>query len=76
MRQKKRYVLLKEYPRDVPENSKFLFQNSSGYVFKTDLKGAKTLRKYAILISGSVWKVKDHPKVLYSRKTRKGNGMK
>lgn len=76
MRQKKRYVLLREYPEEVPNNSKFLFQNSSGYVFKTDLKGAELLRKNAIMISGSIWKVKSHPKALYPRKARKEGGMK
>jgi hypothetical protein len=76
VRQKKRYVLFKNYPRDLPENSKFLFQNSSGYVVKTDLKGARLLRPDAILISGSIWKLKDHPKLLYPRKKETKNGMK
>jgi hypothetical protein len=76
VRQKKRYVLLKEYPQDMPENSKFLFQNSLGFVIKTDLKGAENLRSRALLISGSIWKLKDHPKVLYPRPTRGKNGMK
>ena len=67
MRAKKRYVLLKNYPKQMPENSKFLFQNSRGFVVKADLKGAEMLRKDAILISGSVWKLKQ-PKVLYSKK--------
>jgi len=69
LRQKKRYILLKDYPKELPENSKFLFQNSSGYVIKTDLKGAKLLREDALQISGSIWKLKDHPKLLYPRKT-------
>jgi len=68
VRQKKRYVLLKNYPQDLPPKCKFLFQNSLGYVFKTDLEGASSLRPEAILISGSIWKLKDHPKVLYSRR--------
>jgi hypothetical protein len=58
MRQKKRYILLKDYPEELPENSKFLFQNSLGYVIKTDLKGAELLRKDALQISGSIWKLK------------------
>ncbi len=76
MRQKKRYVLLKSYPAELPENSKFLFQNSSGYIFKTDLKGARVLRKDAVLISGSIWKLKAHPKLLYPRKGKVKGGMK
>ena len=76
MRQKKRYVLLKDYPKELPDNSKFLFQNSSGFVFKTDPKGAIFLRKNAILISGSIWKLKKQPKVLYPRRRSKRNGMK
>ncbi len=74
MRQKKRYILLKNYPEELPENSKFLFQNSFGYVIKTDLKGAELLRKDAVRISGSIWKLKDHPKLLYPRKTGKKVG--
>jgi hypothetical protein len=76
MRQKKRYILLENFPRDLPENSKFLFQNSRGYVVKTDLSGEKILRKDAILISGSIWKLKNHPKLLYSRTDKRKNGMK
>jgi len=76
MRPKKRYVLLKDYPKEEPENSKFLFQNSSGFVFKTDLKGAEFFRKDALLISGSIWKLKTHPKVLYPRRLPKKGGMK
>ena len=76
MRQKKRYILLKNFPQDLPENSKFLFQNSLGYVVKTDLKGEKILRKDALLISGSIWKLKDHPKLLYPRTDKRKSGMK
>ena len=71
MRAKKRYVLLLSYPKQMPENSKFLFQNSRGFVIKTDLKGAEKLKKDAILISGSVWKLKQ-PKPLYPKK-QQGN---
>ena len=67
MRTKKRYVLLKNFPKQMPENSKFLFQNSRGFVIKTDLKGAEVLRKEATLISGSVWKLKQ-PKLLYPKR--------
>jgi hypothetical protein len=74
LRQKKRYLLLKDYPKELPENSKFLFQNSFGYVIKADLKGAELLRKGALRISGSIWKLKDHPKLLYPRKTKKKVG--
>lgn len=76
MRQKKRYVLLKEFPSDLQENSKFLFQNSSGYIIKTDLVGAEYFRTRALLISGSIRKLKAQPKVLYPRKTKKKIGMK
>jgi hypothetical protein len=76
VRQKKRYVLLKEYPKQEPQNSKFLFQNEAGFAFKTDLKGAEFFRKNALLVSGSVWKLKEYPKLLYSRKPRKKIGMK
>jgi len=76
LRAKKRYVLLSKYPTDLPGNSKFLFQNSLGFVVKTDLKGAEILRKDAFLISGSIWKLKDQPKVLYPRRKQKKNGMK
>jgi len=77
VRPKKRYVLLNTYPQHLPQNSKFLFQNSRGYVIKTDLNGADLLRKEALLISGSIWKLKTvQPKVLYPRKAQKKNGMK
>jgi hypothetical protein len=69
-------VLLEDYPQQIPENTKFLFRNSSGYVFKTDLKGADELRQIALIISGSIWKLKNHPKVLYSRRNSKESGMK
>jgi hypothetical protein len=76
MRQKKRYVLLKEIPKKLPEGSKFLFQNSSGYIVKTDLEGAKILRKDALLISGSVWKLKDPSTSPLSKKHKGKCGMK
>jgi hypothetical protein len=59
MRQKKRYLLLRSFPSELPPNSKFLFQNSLGYVIKTDLEGAESLRSEALLISGSIWKLKE-----------------
>jgi hypothetical protein len=73
MRAKKRYVLLKNFPKQMPANSKFLFQNSRGFIVKTDLKGADLLRKEAILISGSVWKLKQ-PKLLYPKKVQVNTG--
>jgi hypothetical protein len=78
MRSKKRYVLVKSFPREMPEDSKFLFQNERGFIIKTDMKGAELLRPNALLISGSIWKLKTErqPKVLYSRKVQKKNGMK
>jgi hypothetical protein len=77
LRPKKRYVLLRNFPKDIPENSKFLFQNSRGYVVKTDLNGTKVLKKEALIVSGSIWKLKDRdPKLLYPRKRKRENGMK
>jgi len=73
MTAKKRYVLLKIYPRDLPPNSKFLFQNRRGFVVKTDLPGAKILRNEAVLISGSIWKLKD-PQLLNPSKQKKHTG--
>jgi hypothetical protein len=73
MRDKKRYVLLKTFPDQLPPNSKFLFQNARGFVVKADLKGAEILRKRAILISGSIWKLKQ-PQLLNPSKTKENPG--
>jgi len=73
MRAKKRYVLLKSFPRELPPNSKFLFQNRRGFIVKTDLRGAELLRKEAVLISGSVWKLKE-PQLLNPSKSKKSTG--
>ncbi len=61
MRKKKRYVLLKElkFTEGVSnDDMQFLFQNSSGYVLKVSPKVAEKLRPSAILISGSIRKLK------------------
>jgi hypothetical protein len=73
VRAKKRYVLLRNYPRELPPNSKFLFQNRRGFVVKTDLAGADFMRKEAVLISGSIWKLKD-PQLLNPTKSKKPTG--
>ncbi|MDA4111713.1 MAG: hypothetical protein OK439_04190 [Thaumarchaeota archaeon] len=68
MRPKKRYVLLKSHPDLLPPNSKFLFQNARGFVVKTDIRGAQVLRKNSILISGSIWKLKQPQLLNLSKK--------
>jgi hypothetical protein len=73
MRAKKRYILLKNYPMELPPNSKFLFQNRRGFVVKTTIEGAQILKKQAILVSGSIWKLKE-PQLLNPSKARKTSG--
>jgi|GEM_PF-1602522 len=73
MRAKKRYLLLKSYPQDLPEGAKFLFQNERGFVIKADLKSTEALRKDAALISGSIRNLKQ-PKLLNRRKTKNNTG--
>jgi hypothetical protein len=73
MRAKKRYVLLKNYPKELPANSKFLFQNRRGFVVKTTIEGAQRLKTQAILVSGSIWKLKE-PQLLNPSKARKSSG--
>ncbi len=73
MRQKKRYILMKSFPQNLPEGSKFLFQNQWGFVFKADLKATESLRKDAVLISGSVRKLKE-PQVLNRRRAKSSTG--
>jgi hypothetical protein len=58
MRRKKRYVLLKSVPENLPRDLEFLFQSEAGYVFKMDPKSSDVLRGTALLISGSIRKVK------------------
>jgi hypothetical protein len=69
VRQKKRYVLMKSLPTQLPKDAKFLFQTEIGYVLKTDPKTAQTLKEKAVLISGSIKNLK-HPKVLNHRRTK------
>lgn len=59
MRAKKRYILLKTLPEDLPAGTKFLFQSERGFVVKTTLQGAEQLRKEAVLISGSIRNLKE-----------------
>jgi hypothetical protein len=68
MKTKKRYLLMKTMPKDLPPGAKFLFQNEFGFVVKADLRTSEILRAEAILISGSIRRLK-HPKVLNPRKT-------
>ncbi len=58
MRSKKRYVLLKAVTESLPEDSEFLFQCGEGYVFRVDPKSSESLRETALLISGSMRKIK------------------
>lgn len=69
MKVKKRYLLMKSLPDELPSDAKYLFQNEYGFVIKAGLESTKILRKDAILVSGSIKKLK-HPKALNSR-TRK-----
>ncbi len=83
-RMKRRYVILRSYPRWVPEETDFLYQDSRGYVFKTTLRGAEELRPIALLISGSMKKLKtkeirgrrfsSHPKGLNVREAQEKMG--
>ena len=73
MRARKRYLLLKSFPQDLPEGAKFLFQNERGFVIKADLKTTEALRKDSVLISGSIRKLKQ-PKLLNRRKTKSDTG--
>ena len=66
MKLKKRYLLMKSLPTELPYDAKFLFQNEYGFVIKASLKTTEILRKDAILISGSIKNLK-HPKALNSR---------
>ena len=58
MRKKKRYLLFKTLPPDLPEDSTFLFQTEEGYVVKVSPKGAEALRSKSVRISGSIKKLK------------------
>jgi hypothetical protein len=73
MRAKKRYLLMKSVPHDLPPGAKYLFQNQLGHVVKADLDATKLLRNDATLISGSIRKLK-HPKALNVGKTKKVSG--
>ena len=75
MRQKKRYLLLKSLPPDLPSSARFLFQNEYGYVVKADLKTAQALKADAILASGCIQNVKQ-PQGLNRRRSHDNNGMK
>ncbi|MGI0080187.1 MAG: hypothetical protein ACRECH_11235 [Nitrososphaerales archaeon] len=58
MRKKKRYVLFKTLPRDLPQDSTFLFQTEEGYVVRVSPKDAEALRCRSVRISGSIRKLK------------------
>jgi hypothetical protein len=73
VKQKKRYILLKSLPTDLPKNAKFLFQNERGYVVKTDPKTAEIMKHEAVLVSGCIKNVK-HPKVLNRRNANSNVG--
>ena len=63
MKVKKRYLLMKHMPVELPSDAKYLFQNEFGFVIKAGLESTEILRKDAILVSGSIRKLK-HPKAL------------
>lgn len=61
MRRKKRYLIFRVVPSDLPPSAEFLFQNEWGFVFRMDTKTAESLRKSAAMISGSIRKLKSRP---------------
>lgn len=73
MRQKKRYLLLRVLPQQLPPTAKFLFQNRFGYVVKVDLRTAQMMKREAIMSSGCIVNVK-HPKRLNQRKSKVPTG--
>jgi hypothetical protein len=59
MRPKKRYVLAKEYPANLPKDCLFLYQDAAGYVFKISLETLEEFPKEKIVLkSGSIAKIK------------------
>ena len=59
MRRKKRYALLKNIANELDERYEFIFQTKDGYTYKVDPKTAANLRSRALLISGSIRKIKE-----------------
>ena len=58
MKRKKRYVLLKSLPDDLPPDAKFLFQTEEGFVVKVSPKEAEALKATSLRITGSIRKLK------------------
>jgi hypothetical protein len=58
VRRKKRYIILSKLTDDLPKDSEFLFQSEAGYVFRLTPRAAEKLRGNALLISGSMRKIK------------------
>ena len=67
MRSKKRYLLLSTFPKSIPEDVDFLYQDEHGYVFRASLKATEALRSEAVFISGSMKKLRERAKVLNQR---------
>jgi hypothetical protein len=58
LRAKKRYVLFERVPEKLPTRCEFIFQSVKGYVYRMSPKAAQGMRRDAILISGSIRKIK------------------
>jgi hypothetical protein len=58
LRKKKRYALLKTVPLKLLKKAEFIFQNEQGFVYRVDPKTAESLRAYALVLSGSIRKIK------------------
>jgi hypothetical protein len=62
VRRKKRYLIFPSYPKDLPGDAEFLFQNEHGYVFRMTATSAETMKKEAYLSSGAIRKIKGYNK--------------
>jgi hypothetical protein len=60
MRRKKRYVLTRRYPRFLPDDAEFLFQDETGFVFRTSILGAERLRPEALLVTGTMKSLREY----------------
>jgi hypothetical protein len=76
MKPRKRYLLFKSYPESLPADVQFLFQDKNGYVFKSSVASAEEMKRQAILVSGSIKKLKAGPKMLKRTQTKSDVGMK
>jgi hypothetical protein len=63
MRAKKRYILTRTYPRNLPDGCEFLYQDRTGFVFKVPLEAIDDLSSSEVILkSGSVRKIKQFSK--------------